>query len=55
MCRPWLARNGSALPKAASKIDVRDLTITCPAGEVERIGFGSVTGPFRSRGGVNGP
>jgi hypothetical protein len=43
VCRPWIARNKSAFPKAAFKINVRDLTITCPAGEVERIEFGSVT------------
>jgi Transposase DDE domain/Transposase domain (DUF772) len=43
VCRPWIARNKGAFPKAAFKINVRDLTITCPAGEVERIEFGSVT------------
>jgi Transposase DDE domain/Transposase domain (DUF772) len=43
VCRPWISRNKRAFPKAAFKINVRDLTITCPAGEVERIEFGSVT------------
>jgi hypothetical protein len=43
ICRPWVARNKGAFPKAAFKINMRDLTITCPAGEVERIEFGSVT------------
>jgi hypothetical protein len=43
VCRPWIARNKGAYPKAAFKINMRDLTITCPAGEVERIEFGSVT------------
>jgi hypothetical protein len=43
ICRPWIARNKGAFPKAAFKINMRDLTITCPAGEVERIEFGSVT------------
>jgi hypothetical protein len=43
VCRPWVARNKGAFSKAAFKINVRDLTITCPAGEVERIEFGSVT------------
>jgi len=43
VCRPWIARNKSAFPKTAFRINVRDLTITCPAGEVERIDFGSVT------------
>ena len=43
VCRPWIARNKGAFPKAAFKINVRDHTITCPAGEVEHIEFGSVT------------
>jgi hypothetical protein len=43
VCRPWIARNKSAFPKTAFNINLRDLTITCPAGEVERIEFGSVT------------
>ena len=43
VCRPWVARNKGAFPKAAFKINMRDLTITCPAGEIERIEFGSVT------------
>ncbi len=43
ICRPWIARNKGAFPKAAFKINMRDLTISCPAGEVERIEFGSVT------------
>ena len=43
VCRPWIARNKRAFPKAAFKINLRDLTITCPAGEEERIEFGSVT------------
>ena len=43
VCRPWIARNKGAFTKAAFKINMRDLTIACPAGEVERIEFGSVT------------
>jgi hypothetical protein len=43
VCRPWVARNKKAFPKSAFKINLRDLTITCPAGEEERIEFGSVT------------
>lgn len=34
VCRPWIARNKGAFPKAAFKFNIRDLTITCPAGEV---------------------
>jgi hypothetical protein len=43
VCRPWIARNKGAFSKTAFKINMRDLTITCPAGEVENIVFGSVT------------
>jgi len=43
VCRPWIARNKGSFSKAAFKINMRDLTITCPAGEVEHIVFGSVT------------
>lgn len=43
VCRPWVARNKKIFSKAAFKISVRDLTVTCPAGETERIVFGSVT------------
>ncbi len=43
VCRPWIARNKGSFPKGAFKINVRDHTITCPAGEVEHIEFGSVT------------
>ena len=43
VCRPWIPRSKGAFTKAAFKINVRDLTITCPAGETERIVFGSVT------------
>lgn len=37
ICKPWVARNGDLFTKADFKINVRDLTITCPAGETERI------------------
>jgi len=43
VCRPWSARNKGTFSKGAFKINLRDLSITCPAGEVERIEFGSVT------------
>jgi len=42
ICKPWVARNGMAFTKAAFKLNLRDFTITCPAGETERIEFGSV-------------
>ncbi len=42
ICKPWVARNGRSFTKAAFKMNLRDLSITCPAGETERIEFGSV-------------
>jgi len=41
ICKPWLPRNGKAFTKAAFKINMRDLTITCPAGETESLRLGS--------------
>jgi len=42
VCKPWVARNGNSFAKGAFKINTRDRTITCPAGETEHIEFGSV-------------
>jgi len=42
VCKPWVARNGKSFAKGDFKLNLRDLTITCPAGETERIEFGSV-------------
>jgi Transposase DDE domain/Transposase domain (DUF772) len=42
VCKPWVARNGKSFTKAAFKMNLRDLSITCPAGETERLEFGSV-------------
>jgi hypothetical protein len=42
ICKPWVARNGKSFAKGDFKLNMRDLTITCPAGETERIEFGSV-------------
>jgi Transposase DDE domain/Transposase domain (DUF772) len=36
VCRPWIARNGKHFPKSAFTINLRDRTITCPAGERQR-------------------
>jgi hypothetical protein len=41
ICKPWVARNGKLFTKADFKINIRDMTITCPAGEVERIDLGA--------------
>ena len=42
ICKPWVARNGKSFAKGDFRLNLRDLTITCPAGETERIEFGSV-------------
>lgn len=36
-----MPRNGKLFTKSAFKINMRDMTITCPAGEVERIDLGA--------------
>jgi DDE family transposase/transposase-like protein DUF772 len=41
VCKPWVPRNGERFTKADFKINLRDMTITCPAGEVERIDLGA--------------
>lgn len=33
VCRPWIAKNGEHFSKNAFEINMRDRTITCPAGE----------------------
>ena len=35
VCKPWVPRNGDLFSKADFLINLRDRTITCPAGEVE--------------------
>lgn len=41
VCKPWVPRNGDRFSKADFKINLRDRTITCPAGEVEHIDLGA--------------
>ena len=41
LCKPWVPRNGKLYTKADFKINMRDMTITCPAGEVEGIDLGA--------------
>jgi hypothetical protein len=36
VCRPWIAKNGEHFSKTAFEINMRDRTITCPAGEQQR-------------------
>lgn len=41
ICKPWVPRNGKLFSKTDFKINMRDMTITCPAGEVESIDLGA--------------
>lgn len=41
ICKPWVPRNGGRFSKADFKLNLRDRTITCPAGEVEPIELGA--------------
>lgn len=41
VCRPWLARNGDHFAKSAFKFNMRNRTITCPAGEQQPIVLGA--------------
>jgi hypothetical protein len=41
LCKPWVPRNGKLFTKADFKINMRDRTITCPAGQVEPIDLGA--------------
>lgn len=41
VCKPWVPQNGGRITKADFKLNMRDRTITCPAGEVERIRLGA--------------
>jgi Transposase DDE domain/Transposase domain (DUF772) len=42
LCKPWVARNGELFTKRDFKINMRNLTITCPAGQTERLSSGSI-------------
>jgi hypothetical protein len=41
ICRPWQARNGKLFPKSRFAINIRDRTITCPAGQAQPFDFGT--------------
>jgi len=42
VCKPWKAHNGRLFPKSAFTLNLRDRTITCPQGHVQRFSFGTV-------------
>jgi hypothetical protein len=41
ICRPWLAHNGEHFSKSTFVLNMRDRTITCPAGEQQPITLGA--------------
>lgn len=40
-CKPYFPATGKVFPKSRFKLNMRDLTITCPAGETERFELGA--------------
>jgi hypothetical protein len=42
LCKPWVPRNGKLFTKSDFKLDMRSLTLTCPAGETEHFTPGTV-------------
>lgn len=40
-CKPWIARNGQLFSKGDFKIDLEQMTISCPAGATQRIERGT--------------
>src|SRR5215204_3125027 len=42
VCKPWKARNGSLFPKSAFSINIRNRTIECPNGQLQRFAFGTM-------------
>ena len=42
ICKPWRQPNGRRFPKSAFALNLRDRTLTCPAGQVQRVTFGAV-------------
>lgn len=42
VCKPWTSHNGGQFPKSAFRLNLRDRTIECPAGQVQRFSLGTV-------------
>jgi len=42
VCKPWKSSNGRLFPKSAFTLNLRDRTITCPEGQVQRFAVGTV-------------
>jgi Transposase DDE domain/Transposase domain (DUF772) len=41
ICKPWQSHNGRLFPKSAFTLNLRDRTITCPNGQMQRVTFGT--------------
>lgn len=41
LCKPWTSRNGRLFPKSAFTLNMRDRTIVCPNGQVQRFTLGT--------------
>ena len=42
VCKPWKSHNGSQFPKSAFTLNLRDRTIECPNGQVQRFTCGTI-------------
>ena len=42
VCKPWKSHNGRLFPKSAFTLNLRDRTIECPNGQVQRVAFGTI-------------
>jgi len=42
VCKPWRSHTGMLCPQSAFTLNLRNRTIACPTGQVQRIAFGSV-------------
>jgi len=42
VCKPWKSHNGRLFPKSAFRLNLRDRTIACPQGHVQRFSLGAV-------------
>jgi len=42
VCKPWKSHNGQLFPKSAFSLNLRDRTIECPQGHVQRFSLGTV-------------
>ena len=42
VCKPWKSHNGRLFPKSAFALNLRDRTITCPNGQMQRVTVGTI-------------